>query len=71
MLLVALTTALSSSNGPFPYNNPPLFVIPPAPACRGSVAEGSAVRLSGNPSIKVWETAAGCSLEGARPRYAG
>jgi hypothetical protein len=39
MRLAALTSALSFSNGPIPYNNPPLFVIPER-------SEGSAVRPS-------------------------
>ena len=31
-------------NGPFPFNNPLLFVIPPAPACRGSSRRAEASR---------------------------
>src|SRR5882757_10182846 len=33
------------------FQKPLLFVIPPAPACRGSVAEGPAVRHSGTPPL--------------------
>src|ERR1700751_1970213 len=45
----------------YAYNNPLLFVIPPAPACRGSEAdlsrravEESAVRHSGAPNLSVY-----------------
>jgi hypothetical protein len=46
-----LTEIFSSSiAAPQAHPNPLLFVIPPAPACRGSVAEGSAVRFTRNQS---------------------
>jgi hypothetical protein len=44
----ALNKALSLGNGPFPFNNPLLFVIP-------SEAEGSAVRHSGAPNLPFYK----------------
>src|ERR1700733_8236046 len=40
------TTALALGNGSLPFSDPLLFVIPPAPACRGSVPGFPASPLS-------------------------
>jgi hypothetical protein len=53
----------------YAYNDPLLFVIPPAPACRGSAAdlsrravEESAVRHSGAPNLPVYNYLSLCHL---------
>jgi hypothetical protein len=43
VILLLSTTAFSLDNSPLPFHHALLSVIPPAPASRGSEAEGSAV----------------------------